>query len=120
MDLLTNLLNVELRFKPVEKMESRQEMSCRSETKDREEIDVKEEFYEISTDGVNYRKIPEKYQTITPSPVQMCCRLCALPNDDMVDIFAADDAEHDMRDKMEYCLRIVVRGNLIIISIIFK
>lgn len=38
------------------------------------------------------------------------CRLFAIPNNDMVDIFASsDDTERDILGMLRYCLRVVVR-----------
>lgn len=114
--LSINLLNVELSFVLVERIRSRQKMAWRSETEVKEELVIKEEFYEISMGGVNYKNIPEKYRTITASPLPssplLRCRLCALPNYDMVDIFTVQKTEESIIDKIEACLRIVVRSNL--------
>lgn len=40
------------------------------------------------------------------------CRLCALPNYNMVDIFNSYKIEDDIVEQIKYCLRIVVRSHL--------
>lgn len=86
-----------------------------SEAEDEIKVEIKEELYEVSMDDTNYDQMTEKNQpTLSPSiqdvhPSLSRCRLCAIPNENMLDIFTVHKTNESIIDKIKYCLRIVVR-----------
>lgn len=109
-------------------------MSGWSETEIETAIEIEEEFCatlesikseEERQDDIKLAELPEKYvaqriegssrfsertwQSNDDVSSSMRCRLCAIPNDDMVDIFSSDKTE-DILEKVQYSLPIVVRN----------
>lgn len=101
--------------------------SQKSEAADELKIKLEEEFHGAMVD-IDSGKNPNEYEDqrslmssgvydlkISRSIKDVClpmrCRLCAIPNNAMVDIFSSDVITKDIVEKIEYCLCIVVRRN---------
>lgn len=78
-------------------------------------IEVKEEFHLDKYDVHKPEKGSQFYEVMLPVNTDMCqplrCRLCAIPNSDMIDMFSCYQTEANIVEKIKYCLRIVVRSN---------
>lgn len=73
------------------------------------EIKLEKLEVEICAESSEYSK--GIMQSTKDVPLLLRCRLCALPNDDMVDIFSPNETEKDILEHITYCLRIVVRNH---------
>lgn len=113
----------------MEKVESHQlTMSGETETGIKVKVEVvEEEFYE-AMGAINFVEVPAvKYEAQESAESSECsevisqptndagsllrCRLCALPNNNMVDIFNPSQTQDNILHKIRQCLRIVVRHN---------
>lgn len=93
-------------------------VSERLRTKIKREIEMEEE--EFSGNSAETR-IVDITSAKEPSNEKICllsrCRLCAIPNDHMIDLFSCNSIEDNLVEKIEHCLCILVRNSSL--SILF-